>query len=192
MHILNQRFVLIGSICPKLLILKDVITRMPKSSSFRTPFGNQLVKGSKTLVKPARKHFYANGPLISRKLSCVSMSLIGSKILRPLFNTLMADNIYSCQNSQKFVLQVQTKLSSKPANFLQVSLNFSNLHKILSILKTRSPSEVQYVRSFLFRKMSLLECPKTLVSEQPLEINVLRGGKHCWTLHDSTFMVMFQ
>ena len=39
--------------------------------------------------------------------------------------------------------------------------------------------------------MKLLERTKTPVSEHPLEINLLRGPKHCPSLHSNTFMLMF-
>ena len=37
--------------------------------------------------------------------------------------------------------------------------------------------------------MCLLECPKAPIWEHSLEVNVLKGPKHCWSLHDSTFML---
>ena len=42
----------------------------------RTPFGNQPVKGPKTLLKSGQQHFYTNIPLISNKLSCASCLLV--------------------------------------------------------------------------------------------------------------------
>ena len=87
--------------------------------------GNQSVKGSKTLLKSARELFYANVPLISNKLSCVSCLLVGSEILKPLFTTLMADDMYCCCNWQKIQQQVQSQVSPKPSTSSPSFIPFS-------------------------------------------------------------------
>ena len=84
---------------------------MPWNSCFRTPFVNQPVKGSKTLLKSRGQHFDANVPLISHKLSSVACLLVGSEILAPLFNTLTARHMYSSHNWQKLTQQVEMQLS---------------------------------------------------------------------------------
>ena len=68
----EKKITFIAYIFPKLLIRKYVVTRMLESSNYRRRLGNQRVKRSKTLVKSARQHFYANIPLLSNKLSCAS------------------------------------------------------------------------------------------------------------------------
>ena len=110
---------------PKLLLPKNVVTWMLLNSCFRTPFGNQPVKGSKTLLKFARQQFYANVPLISNKLSCVSCLLVGSEMLGHFFETLTADHMYSCDNWQKLPQQIQGQLSSKPSTSSQSFIKFS-------------------------------------------------------------------
>ena len=115
----------IAYICPKLLIPRNVVTRTPLSSCFRTQFGNQRVKGSKTMLKCAPVHFYANVPLISNKLSVVWCLLDESDILEPLFNTLMGAHMYSCHNCQKVAQEVQTQLCSKPSRFSPRFIAFS-------------------------------------------------------------------
>ena len=57
----------------------------------------------------------------------------------PGFNTLTADHMSSSHNWQKFQQQVQNNLQNNQ-HFLQILLHFRNLHKILSVLKERSPS----------------------------------------------------
>ena len=42
----------------------NVITSLPVSSCFRTPFESKHVHGSQALLEPALKHFHANFPLI--------------------------------------------------------------------------------------------------------------------------------
>ena len=115
MSIFKKKNTFIASIFPKLLIAKNVVTWMPESC-FRTPFRIQRLKGSQTLLKSARQRFYPNFPLISNKFSCLSYLLIGSEILEPFVNTLMADHMYSCHNWKKSLQQVQTQLSSKRKN----------------------------------------------------------------------------
>ena len=51
--------------------------------------------------------------------------LRGPKHLGTLFNTLTTDHMNSCYNSQKFELEVQTKLSSKPSTFSATFIPFS-------------------------------------------------------------------
>ena len=51
------RIAFIASICPKLLLPKNVVTSIPENSCFRTPFRNQRVKGSKTMLKSAWQDF---------------------------------------------------------------------------------------------------------------------------------------
>ena len=114
LSILEKKFTLIASILPKLLILKKVVTWMPESFCFRTPFGSPRVNGSKTLLKSARQPFYDNFPLKSNKLSCLSCLIVRSVILGPFFNTLTTDQMYSCHKWDKFPQQAQTELSSKP------------------------------------------------------------------------------
>ena len=143
------------------------------------------------MLKSSRQHFYANIPLTSKILSCVSCFLVIPEILVRIFKRLTADQIYSCHNWQKLPQQVQTQLSTISSTFFQILLHFQNVHKILAILKKNSPSELQYVRSNSFWKMWLLECPETPVSERLFEINVLSGRKHCCSVHESTFMLMF-
>ena len=112
-------------ICPRLMIPKKLVTRMSLDSCFRKLFGNQAVKGSKTLLKSGRQHFFANVPLISNKLSCGSCLLVGSEFLGPLFNTFTGDQVYSCYNWQKVWQKVRTQLSSKPSSFPGYFIAFS-------------------------------------------------------------------
>ena len=39
--------------------------------------------------------------------------------------------------------------------------------------------------------MRFVQYPEDANSEHPLEVNVLKGPKHWWSLHDSTFMPTF-
>ena len=114
-------------------------------------------------------------------MSCVSCLLISSETLGPLFNMLTFHHMYCSHIWQKLQEQVQTQLSSIPSTFSGT---------FLCIFKNRPPSWLQYLRSYSFRKIKLLESHKILVSEHPLEINLLRGPKNYSRLHSSTIIVM--
>ena len=164
---------------------------MPLNSCFRAHFANKRVKVSKTLRKSSKQHFYANIPLFSKKLSWVLCLLVGSESFGPLFNTLTAAHMHSSHNSEKLGPYIQPQLLSKPSTFSASFISFSKSTYNFEIFEKKSTSQLQYVRSYCFQKMSLLECPKAPVLECPLQINVLRGPKHCGSLYSSTFMLMF-
>ena len=124
MSILTKKITSIPSIFLKLLLLKNVVTWMPESLSFRKPFGGQRDKRSQKLLKPTRQQFCPNFLLILNKLSCASCLLAASEILRPFFNTLTTSHMYSCHNWQKFQEQVQTQRSSKLKLFLESVIEF--------------------------------------------------------------------
>ena len=121
----EKKIVFIASICRTLLPPKNVSSWMPSNSCLKTPFANQRVKGSKTLLKSARQHFYANLPLISNKLSFVWCLIVWSQDLGLLFNSLTADHMYSSQSWQKLLQEVQLQLSSKPLTFSSNFIAFS-------------------------------------------------------------------
>ena len=87
---------------------------MLKRPFFRTPFWNQHVHGSRTLIKSTRRSFFSNFTLIKEKLSHNTAMLVRSEMLGLFGNTLTADHHrYSPHNGDKFLQQVQTPLSPK-------------------------------------------------------------------------------
>ena len=96
---------------------KQVATETSRNSCFRTPFGNQRVKEFQTPLKVARHHYYPFFPWIPGKVSWKKTALVWLKILRLFFNTLTADDKYSCRNMQNFMQQLQTLLSQKRKTF---------------------------------------------------------------------------
>ena len=117
LSILKKNIIFIISIFPESLIWKNVVTSMPESSCFRTPFGSKRVKRSQTLLKSARHHFYRNFPFMTNNVRCVSFLLVRSEMLGPSFNTVTAYHTYSCHNREKFLQKVPTQISSKPKTF---------------------------------------------------------------------------
>ena len=83
-------------------------------------------------------------------MSCVSCLLDGSEILGPLFNTLTADHMYSCQNWQEVTQQTQRELSSKPSTFSWSFIAFSKPTKDFEDLEKKIT-------------FGVLVCPKLLI-----------------------------
>ena len=111
----------------------------------------------KTLLKSAWQLSYANFPLISNKVSCVSCLLVGSQMLGSAFNTLTADQMYSCDNRDKFPQHVPTELYSKPKTFSAICIAILKS----TFWKKALPSYLRYFPSYWFRKMWLLWMPKS-------------------------------
>ena len=109
---------------------------MPKSNCFRATFSSEHIHGSQALPKSAWQHFYPKFPLIKDKLSWKRCLWIRSKNLRLFGNTLIADNMYSPHNWEKFRQRLQTHVSKKGKiifgifiAFLKSALNFVYLEK---------------------------------------------------------------
>ena len=54
----EKRMTLIAYVFWKLQTVKYVVKKMSKKPSFRTPFDSEHARGSQTLLKSARQHFY--------------------------------------------------------------------------------------------------------------------------------------
>ena len=113
-----------------LLISINVVTWMPETSCFRTPFRSQGVHVSQTLLKSARQHFYPNSPIMGDKLGLKTSLLVRSEILGLIGNTLLADHMYSRHHWENFPQHVQAPLSEKTKFFIKFLLHFGNLYNI--------------------------------------------------------------
>ena len=105
-------------------------------SSFGTPFANERVNGSQTLLKSARNHYYPLLSSIRGKLSYKRSPAVWCEILRLFVNALTADDKYSGSNMQNFPQQVQTPLSQKQKTlswffiaFLKCAWNLEHFQK---------------------------------------------------------------
>ena len=144
---LKKRMRVLAYLFPELLFRKDVATETSRSSSFRTPFGNQRVNGFETPLTGATHHYYTFFPWISGKLSWKKTTLLWLKILRLFVNTLTADEKYSFRNMQNFLQQLPTLLSQKRNTLSRFFIAF---------LKCAWNSEH-------FKKKN--ECPSLIISE---------------------------
>ena len=156
-NILKKSMRVLAYLFPKLLFRKEVATETSRRSCFRTPFGNQRVKGFQIPLKVARHHYYPFFPWIPRKLSWEKTALLWSKILRLFANTFTADDKYSCRNMQNFWQQFQTLLSQKRKTLSGFFLHFWNVHEIYNILKKRMSVLAWFFPILLFPKQVATE-----------------------------------
>ena len=97
---------------------------MSKKSCFGTPFANERVNGSQTLLKSARHHYYPLFSSIRSKLSCKKSPSVWYEILSLFVNALTADDKYSDSNMQNFPQQFQTPLSQKQKTLSEFFIAF--------------------------------------------------------------------
>ena len=109
---------------------------MLESACFRIPFPSPSVRGSQTLLKSARQHFYPNFPLNQEKLCYKTSPLVRIERLRLFGNTLAAGHMYSSHIWEKFLQEVKTRLSQNQKTlsgifigFLQSTQNFAYFEK---------------------------------------------------------------
>ena len=92
---------------------ENVVTWMPKSSCFRTPFNSQSVHGSQTLLKLVWQDVYLDFPLILDKTSQKTSVFVRCEILRVFDNRLAADHMYSRHNWGKLRQHDKTTLAQQ-------------------------------------------------------------------------------
>ena len=129
-NIFQQNMTLIGFVFAKLRTAKDMVREMSKNPGFRTPFDSQHAKGSKRLLKIARKHFYYNFSWLweeKRKISLLEIF----EILGLFVNTLTADDEYSLCKSENLPPQLKYNFLTNKKLFPNLLFRFWNLHQIL-------------------------------------------------------------
>ena len=129
-NIFQQNMTLIGFVFAKLRTAKDMVREMSKNPGFRTPFDSQHAKGSKRLLKIARKHFYYNFSWLweeKRKISLLEIF----EILGLFVNTLTADDEYSLCKSENLPPQLKYNFLTNKKLFPNLLFHFWNLHQIL-------------------------------------------------------------
>ena len=106
------------------MTLTNVVTSMPASSTFRTPFTCKRVHGSQALLEPAPEIFYLNFPLIQDKTSLKTSPLVRFEILGLFANSFTADRMYSCHIWEKLPQQIQMLFSKKRKKFSAIFIAF--------------------------------------------------------------------
>ena len=160
---------------------------MSKKSRFTGPFDKQHGKRSQGLLKYGWQHLYQIHLSLSSQLSWKKSLLLTCKILVLLVNTLAADEKYPVLNRDNLTIPIQMQLSQKKnlfsifSAFLKCRLNLQHFEKTVTLIdfefpKLRTP------------KTWSDKCLKSPVSEDPLTSNMVNVPKHCWNLHNTTFI----
>ena len=164
----------------KLRFLKDIARQMSKNSRSRRTSNKQHGKRSQTLLKSAWKHLHHIYWSIWKTLIWEKSLLAIGKILGLFVNTLTGDDKYWLINCDKSTQSILMKLFNKQKTFslfFFFFLHFWILDQILNIFK---------------KSMTLLASVfliLTSVSEDPSTSIMVNGTKHCWNLHDNTFLI---
>ena len=109
---------------------------MAKKLPVRTLMGSQHVKGSKTVLKSARKYFSHILWSLWTKISSKHFVLLVFEILRLFVNILRPDENYSV-SVKAISYQFKCNYLKIKKNFLNFFLHFRNLHKILNTLEKK-------------------------------------------------------
>ena len=120
----QKKISLIAEIFRSLLSPRNVLTSIPESSCFRTPFESQRLHLSQTLLKFPQQYFYPNFPLTTDKLSQKTSLSVRSEISGLFGNTLTADHIYFHHNWENFPQHVETPWSQKQGPFSEIFIPF--------------------------------------------------------------------
>ena len=107
-----------------------------------------------------------------------------SEILGVFVKTLTADDRHFPLNWENLQQPLQMQLSKKQKTFSQFFVPFLKSTK-------RWSSWFIYFPNNRLRKTGLDKCLKSLVSGHPLTVNMSKSRKQCWSLLNSTFIVLF-
>ena len=107
-------------------------------------------------------------------------------------HTFNDNNKYCFPSSQNLRQRIQMQIFEKLKPFSEFFLlHFSNFHQVSNNLRTKITLIVYVFPNYKLQKTSLNKCLKSLVSKYCWTVNMLNGSKHCWNLHNSTFIIFF-
>ena len=87
--------------------------------------------------------------------------------------------------------QFKRNYPTKKKLFLIFLLQFWNWNQIFNILNKNIICIAHVFPKLWLQKTLLDKCLKYPVPENSSRVNMLRRWKHCWNLHESTFMIIF-
>ena len=167
---------------------QNMFRKMSKKSCFRGPIDKQHGKRAQTLLKSAPQDLYHVYWSLRRQVTQRKSLLLICQILGLLANTLAADDRYPVPNRENLMIPIEMQLSQKQKTFayffsafLKSTLNFEDLKKKVTLIDFVLPK-------FRTSKSWLDKCLKSPVSEDPSTSNMVNVPRHCWNLHDSTFI----
>ena len=161
---------------------------MSRKSSLIGCLDKQYGKRAQTVLKSPSQHLYHIHWSLASKLCYKKSLLLTCQILGLLVNTLATAEKYPVLNRDNLTIPIQMQLSEKQkcfsqffAAFFKFTLNFQHLEKKMTFI------------DFVFPKLRTLKallhkCLKNLVSEDASSSKMTNVPRHCWNLHDSTFI----
>ena len=146
----------------------EIIEVFVKERPFRSSFNNQHVKGSQTLVKSAWEHFYHLFSSLRGEMFREVSPLLKFEIIGLFVGTLTNENFFV-----SFFVQ-----------FMKSTSNVEQVQKRKIVIANVFP-KLKTVKD-LVRRFSKKPLP-----DHPSTVNMLKGSKHLWNLHESTFIKFF-
>ena len=183
----EKKMTLIDFVFLKLRTPKRWLDKCLKITVLEDPSTSNMVNGPKHCwILPHDYHIVWSLPRrLNRKssllLTCQNFGLFG--------NVLAASNKYPVLNSYKLMTPIQRNLSQKQNSFSQFFAEFFKSRWTLNILK-----KIMMLIHCVYLKLRtpktwFYKCLKSPVSELFSTSNMVNGPKHCWNLHQSTFII---
>ena len=147
-------------------------------------------KRAHALLKSASQHLYHIHWSVSRKLSWKKFLLLTCQILALLVNTLAVNEKYLFLNRDNLTIPIQIQLSQRQETFSQFSSTFLKFPLNFDYFEKKKITLRYFVFPILRTpKTQTDKCLKTIVSDYSLTSNMVNVPKHCWNLHQSTFII---
>ena len=112
-----------------------------------------------------------------------------SEILGLFVNILTADHRYSFQIRENFQESTQMQLSKKQKSISELFVPFFEIYIICWTFWEKVTLIAYEFPKLRLQNTQLDNCLKSPLSEHRSTVNMLKGRKHCWNLHDSTFTI---
>ena len=137
LNISKKKMIVIGNVFPILQTVKGLVRSVPKIHHFRTSFDSQHVKGSQTLVKSAREHFYQIFSSLWWEMILKICPLMKYEFSEVFVNTLTVMTSILFGNAKIFCVLFKRNYLKNKKVFLTFLFHFWNLQKMLNIFKKR-------------------------------------------------------
>ena len=162
---------------------------MSKNSRFRGPFDNQHGNGPEPMFKSVWQHFDHINRSLPSQLSWKKSLFLQCQILGLLVNTLASDEKNPVFNRDNLTIPIQMQLSQKHKSFCEF---FTEFFKYTSNFEHFDKKDDPYrfcISGITDSENVIIQCRKTLVSEDPSRRNMVNVATHCRNIHHSTFII---
>ena len=118
--------------------------------------------------------------------------LVIFELLGVFVNTLTADDKYYLRNSENLLLPIQMQLTKKWKKISQLFRAFLKFASNFQYFQTKDdPSSIIYSENYRLPKMWLEKYLKSLISEHPSNVSMLKRPNILCYLQESAFIVVF-